>query len=130
MPVLEVKFERGDTDFSTQLRMLQNAHVDGVVIWAEVPDAAKILKQMRAMGMKQPVFGPSRLCYPQIIEAAGPAAEGLVTTSAIDPTRTDHGLAAIPEKTIARGFTKSRMLTPLTPSTGSTSCSPPSKKPD
>ena len=89
VPVLEVKFERGDTDFSTQLRMLQNARVDGVVIWAEVPEAAKILTQMRAMGMKQPVFGPSRLCYRQIIEAAGPAAEGLVTTSAIDPTRTD-----------------------------------------
>ncbi len=88
-PVLEVKFERGDQDFSTQLRMLQNAHVDAVVIWGEVPEAARILKRMRAMGMKQPVFGPSRLCYEQIIEAAGPDAEGLVTTSAMDPTRTD-----------------------------------------
>jgi ABC-type branched-subunit amino acid transport system substrate-binding protein len=58
-------------------------------MWAEVSDAAKILKQMRTMGMKQPVFGPSRLCYPQMIEAAGAAAEGLVTTSAIDPTRSD-----------------------------------------
>lgn len=89
VPVLEAKFERGDKDFSTQLRMLQNARVDGVVIWGEVPDAARILKQMRAMGMNQPVFGPSRLCYPQIIEEAGPAAEGLVTTAVIDPTRTD-----------------------------------------
>lgn len=89
VPVLEVKFERGDQDFSTQLRMLKNAHVDGVVIWAEVPEAALILKQMRVMGMKQPVFGPSRLCYPQIIESAGPAAEGLVTTAALDPTRLD-----------------------------------------
>lgn len=90
VPVLEVKFERGDKDFSTQLRMLQNARVDGVVIWGEVPEAAKILAQMREMGMKQPVFGPSRLCYPQMIEAAGPAAEGLVTTAAIDPTRGDE----------------------------------------
>jgi ABC-type branched-subunit amino acid transport system substrate-binding protein len=89
VPVLEVKFERGDQDFSTQLRMMQNAHVDGVVIWGEVPEAARILKQMRAMGMKQTVFGPSRLCYPQIIDLAGPAAEGLVTTAAIDPTRND-----------------------------------------
>lgn len=89
VPVLEVKFERGDQDFSTQLHMLQNAHVDGVVIWAEVPEAAKILKQMRAMGMKQPVFGPSRLCYAQIIDEAGTDAEGLITTAAIDPTRTD-----------------------------------------
>lgn len=89
VPVLEVKFERGDKDFSTQLRMLQNARVDGVVIWGEAPDAALILKQMRDMGMKQPVFGPSRMCYPQLIESAGPAAEGLVTTAAIDPVRTD-----------------------------------------
>ena len=82
VPVLEVKFERGDQDFSTQLRMLKNAHVDAVVIWGEVPEAAKILKQMRVMGMNQPVFGPSRLCYPLIIEQAGAAAEGLVTTAA------------------------------------------------
>jgi ABC-type branched-subunit amino acid transport system substrate-binding protein len=87
VPVLEVKFERGDRDFSTQLRMLQNTRVDGVVIWGEVPEAALILKQMRAMGMKQPVFGSSRLCYPQLIESAGPAAEGLVTTAAMNPAR-------------------------------------------
>jgi len=88
-PVLEVKFERGDTDFSTQLRMLLNARVEAIAIWGEPPDVALILKQMRAMGMKQPVFGSSRLAYPQLLEAAGPAAEGLVTTCAMDPTRTD-----------------------------------------
>ena len=89
VPVLEVKFERGDQDFSTQLRMLKNARLDGVVIWGEAPEAAQILKQMRAMGMEQPVFGSSRLCYPELIESAGAAAEGLVTTAALDPTRTD-----------------------------------------
>ena len=69
--------------------MLQNARVEGVVIWGEVPEAALILKQMRAMGMKQPVFGSSRLCYPQLIESAGAAAEGLVTAAAMNPTRDD-----------------------------------------
>jgi len=88
-PVLEVKFERGDTDFSTQLRMLQNARIEGLAIWGEPPDVALILKQMRAMGMKQPVFGSSRLAYPQLLDAAGPAAEGLVTACAMDPTRID-----------------------------------------
>jgi ABC-type branched-subunit amino acid transport system substrate-binding protein len=88
-PVLEVKFNRGDTDFSTQLRMLQNARIEGLAIWGEPPDVALILKQMRAMGMKQPVFGSSRLAYPQLLDAAGPAAEGLVTACAMDPTRTD-----------------------------------------
>lgn len=88
-PVLEVKFERGDKDFSNQIRMLADAKVEGVVIWAETPEAGLILKQMRGMGMKQPVFGGSRLAYPQLLDIAGPAAEGLVVTSALDPTRTD-----------------------------------------
>lgn len=89
VPPLEVKFERGDQDFSTQLRMLQNAHIEGLVIWGEAPDAARILKQMRSMGMKQPVFGSSRMAYPALLEIAGSAAEGVVTTAPLDPTRTD-----------------------------------------
>jgi len=89
VPPLEVKFERGDQDFSTQLRMLQNAHIEGLLIWGEAPDAARILKQMRSMGMKQPVFGSSRMAYPALLEIAESAAEGVVTTAPLDPTRTN-----------------------------------------
>lgn len=88
-PIMEVKFERGDKEFSTQLRMLQDSHIQGLVIWGEPPEAALILKQMRAMGMKQPVFGSSRLAYPELLKAAGLAAEGLVTTAAVNPDYTD-----------------------------------------
>lgn len=89
VPVLEVKFLRGDTDFFVQLGMLQNAHLDGVVIWGEAAEAGLILKQMRSMGMEQPVFGSSRLDYPTLLQTAGPAAEGLVTTCALDLSSTD-----------------------------------------
>jgi len=88
-PVLEVKFERGDKDFSHQLGMLRDAKVEGVVIWGEAPEAGLVVKQMREMGMKQPVFGGSRIAYPQFIQIAGPAAEGTVLTAALDPTRKD-----------------------------------------
>ena len=88
-PILEVKFERGDKDFSRQLNMLKNAKIEGVVIWGEAAEAGLILKQMRAMGMNQPVFGGSRLAYPQLLEIAGPAAEGTVVTTTLDPTRQD-----------------------------------------
>lgn len=88
-PVLEMKFERGDKDFSSQLRMLRDAKIDGLVIWGEATEAALILKQMRALGMNQPVFGGSRLAYQQLLDAAGPAAEGLVVTAALDPARQD-----------------------------------------
>jgi len=88
-PILEVKFERGDKDFSRQLSMLKNARIEGVIIWGEAADAGLILKQMRALGMNQPVFGGSRLAYPQLISIAGPAAEGMVVTTTLDPTRQD-----------------------------------------
>ena len=88
-PVLEVKFERGDKDFSHQLQMLRDAKVEGVVLWGEADDAGLILKQMRQMGMTQPVFGSSRIARAPLLEIAGPAAEGLVLTSALDPTRKD-----------------------------------------
>jgi branched-chain amino acid transport system substrate-binding protein len=89
VPALEVKFLRGDTDFSTQLRMLQNAHLDGVIIWGEAAEAGLILKQMRSMGMQQPVFGSSRMDYATLLEVAGPAAEGLITTCALDLSAAD-----------------------------------------
>jgi len=96
-PVLEVKFERGDKDFSNQLRMLRNAQVEGVIIWGEAAEAGLIVKQMREMGMKQPVFGSSRIAYPQFLQIAGPAAEGVVLTSALDPTRQDRKWQAFRE---------------------------------
>jgi ABC-type branched-subunit amino acid transport system substrate-binding protein len=88
-PILEVKFDRGDQDFSRQLRMLRDAKVDGLVVWAEYPEAALILKQMRTLGMKQPVFSSSRTAYPQLLEIAGLAAEGLVSACAMNPSRND-----------------------------------------
>lgn len=85
-PIVEVKFNRSETDFTQQLQSLKDAGVQGVVIWGEAPDGGVILKQMRAMGMNQPAFGSSRLAYPELLKVAGTAAEGLVTTSAIDPS--------------------------------------------
>lgn len=88
-PVFETKFDRGDTDFSQQIRMLQGAKLDAVVIWSEAKEAGLLLKQMRAAGMKQPVFGSSRTAYPELLAVAGNAAEGFVSTSVLDLSRTD-----------------------------------------
>lgn len=95
--IYEAKFDRGDKDFSSQLRMLRYAKIDGLVIWGEAEDAGHILKQMRAAGMNQPVFGGSRLAYQQLIDIAGPAAEGVVTTATLDPSRVDPKWVAFRE---------------------------------
>jgi branched-chain amino acid transport system substrate-binding protein len=95
--ILEVKFRRGDTDFSKQLHMMEAARIDGLVIWGEYTEAALILKQMRAMGMNQRIFASSRVAYPELLKVAGPAAEGLVATAAMDPSRQDEKWRAFEE---------------------------------
>jgi branched-chain amino acid transport system substrate-binding protein len=88
-PVVEVWFAMDTKDFSSQLRTINASGVDGLVIWGNAAEAGLILKQMRALGMQQPVFGSSRICSPEVIEIAGTASEGLTVISAINPTRND-----------------------------------------
>ena len=58
--VIEQKFLPGDTDFTRQLKVINESRVDGIVLWTDQPKAAMILKQMQELGMKQRVFGSHR----------------------------------------------------------------------
>ena len=51
--IIEQKFMPGDTDFTRQLRVIQDSDVEGIVLWTDAAPAGMILKQMREMGMKQ-----------------------------------------------------------------------------
>src|SRR5215475_2576450 len=73
--VIEQKFMPGDKDFSRQLRVINDSRVDGIVLWTDAADAGMILKQMRAAGMKQPVFGAARVVGDDLLKIAGSAAE-------------------------------------------------------
>ncbi len=84
-PVVVVKYPPDAESFTEQLNTLKRLKIDGLVIWGNARQAGLILKQMRAMGMKQPVFGSSRVAYPQVVKIAGAAANGLIAISAIDP---------------------------------------------
>jgi len=85
--VIEQKYLPGDTDFSRELAVIRSSRVDGVVLWGDEIPAALILKQMRAMGMKQPVFGSHRTLGPTLLAEAGAAAEGFEAVFPYDPTR-------------------------------------------
>lgn len=73
---IEQKYLPGATDFSRQLRIIRDSHVDAIVLWGDEVEAAGILKQMRALGMKQRVFGSYRTLGNDLLADAGPAAEG------------------------------------------------------
>jgi len=87
--VIEQKYLPGDTDFSQQLKVIRSSRADSIVLWTDEAQAALILKQMRAEGMKQRVFGAYRTLGPTLLEEAGDAAEGFEAVFPYDPTRQD-----------------------------------------
>jgi len=87
--VIEQKYMPGDMDFSKQLKVIASSRADAMVLWADETQAAGILKQMRAAGMKQRVFGAYRTLGPAMLNEAGAAAEGFEAVFPYDPTRND-----------------------------------------
>lgn len=87
--VIEQKFMPGDTDFTRALRIIQSSRADAIVLWTDEGPAANILKQMKALGMKQRVFGSYRTLGPELLATAGSAAEGFEAVFPYDPTRKD-----------------------------------------
>jgi branched-chain amino acid transport system substrate-binding protein len=87
--VIEQKFLPGDTDFARSLKIIQSSRADAIVLWADEIPTANILKQMKALGMKQRVFGSYRTLGPEMLAQAGDAAEGFEAVFPYDPTRSD-----------------------------------------
>ncbi len=85
--VIEQTFAAGTTDFTQELRSIQDSRADAILLWSDEAPAAMILRQMRAMGMKQRVFGSYRTLGPTLLAQAGPAAEGFEAAFPYDPNR-------------------------------------------
>ena len=87
--VMEQIFQPGDTDYAKQLRVIRDSRPDAVFLIGDEPEAAAILKQMRAAGMKQRAFGAFRTLGDTLLKEAGDAAEGFEAVYPYDPTHTD-----------------------------------------
>jgi ABC-type branched-subunit amino acid transport system substrate-binding protein len=87
--VMEQIFQPGDTDYAKQLRVIRSSRPDAVLLVGDELEAATILKQMRAAGMKQRVFGAYRTLGDTLLAEAGDAAEGFEAVYPYDPTRKD-----------------------------------------
>lgn len=89
---IEILVEPGQTDFRNRLRRVADSEVEAIVLWTRADLAARILAQMRALGMRQPVVGTDRLVSREFLDAAGPLAEGVTAVSWIDTTRDDPAM--------------------------------------
>jgi len=91
---LEMAYEVGGRDFSLQLNRLEQANVEAIVHWGDAVDGARILNQMRAMGMKHPYFASDRCVSDEFVKIAGDNASGVICTFPWDPDRKDDKLRA------------------------------------
>jgi branched-chain amino acid transport system substrate-binding protein len=92
--VIEERFLDGDTIFKAQLERIKKTSPDAILMWGNAKESALILQQIRAMGMKQPVYASDRVVNPEFLKIAGPLAEGIVTTCQYDPTANNPKLKA------------------------------------
>lgn len=95
---LEMAYFVGQADFALELQRLKDAGVEAVVHWGDAEDGARVLNQMREMGMKQPFFACDRCLGPEFAEIAGNNAEGVVCASPWNPERDDPLLKAFRER--------------------------------
>ena len=86
---LEMAYEVGSGDYSLQIKRLKQANVEAIVHWGDAADGARILNQMRAIGMKHPYFACDRCLSDEFLGIAGNNARGVICTSPWDPTRKD-----------------------------------------
>ncbi|QEH36448.1 Leu/Ile/Val-binding protein precursor [Aquisphaera giovannonii] len=86
---VEMAYKVGREDFSLEIERLKQAGLDVVIHWGDDVEGAKILNQMRAMGMKQPFVACDRCVTDEFVRIAGENAEGVVCGYPWDPTRDD-----------------------------------------
>ncbi|MFQ5589659.1 MAG: ABC transporter substrate-binding protein [Phycisphaerae bacterium] len=102
---VELRWERGDRDFSAQLERISHAKPEAIVLWGTASDAAAVVREIRKRQRSADdslasvrIFGCDRLVSRTFLEEAGPAAEGVVAVASSDPTRNDPALKEFTEE--------------------------------
>ncbi len=68
----------GDKDFNAQVSTIKSKHPDIVDFTGYYPEAALMVRQARAMGVKAAFIGGDGVGFPELIKIAGKAAEGFM----------------------------------------------------
>ena len=92
--IIEMAYKLGTEDFSLQLERMKAANLDAVIHWGDAPEGARILNQMRKMGMNQPFFASDRAVSEEFEKLAGANAEGVICGYPWNPEHKDPKLDA------------------------------------
>jgi branched-chain amino acid transport system substrate-binding protein len=89
IPVTDTEtYAKGDVDFKAQLTKIKATNPDAIVCSCLAEEAANIILQTRALGMKQPFIGGNGLNSPKLFEIAKDAGDNTVMGSPWSPENT------------------------------------------
>jgi branched-chain amino acid transport system substrate-binding protein len=74
-------FATDDTDMTSQLTSIRAKNPDAVVCWGTDQGSHQVARDMRKLGMKQPLIMSHGIANRAFIDSAGPAAEGVIFPS-------------------------------------------------
>lgn len=98
-PVIDIPFTTGTKDFTSHITQLQKAAPDAIIGACFQAEAAILIQQIRAIGMKDiPIFGSNAFADPVTIRLAGDAVNGVYCASAWVPTTPNPKGAALAKK--------------------------------
>ena len=87
--VCELRFMDRDTVFTEQLEVIRKTNPDAIIIFGDPKEMGLIVRQIRAMGMHQPLFTGDRAVNPKFLKYAGKYSDGIVTTCQYNPDSQD-----------------------------------------
>jgi branched-chain amino acid transport system substrate-binding protein len=90
--IIEERFNDGETDFTSQIERIKKTNPDAIAMWGNAKESGLILKQLRKMGLNQPVYASDRVVSKDFLDNAGATAEGVVTTCQYNPDSDDPKL--------------------------------------
>jgi len=73
---VDISTEAGQADFASDVIKLKNSGADAVFAYLHEEESARLLKEIKKQGLKQPIIGETTLMNQKVIDLAGDAANG------------------------------------------------------
>jgi branched-chain amino acid transport system substrate-binding protein len=99
------EFNRQDTDMTAQVLRIKESDAQALLIWSALPGPSIILKNAAAIGYRKPIFNSYAAASRDLLQQAGPAANGTYVTSmrllAPDSLKADDPVRPVVQKLYA-----------------------------
>lgn len=114
--VADISTDPGQVDFSGAILKAKQSNPDGIFVYSNEEESARILRELRKQGWTKPVIGETTLVGQKVIELAGEAANGAIahvglTVDAPNPpmrafkSKYEKEYKALPDHNSIKGYT-------------------------